>query len=123
MLLGFFCYWALLPKMGINNLKLKLYSLISNLNHTATHYSLISNSLFSHGSNPSSLSSLMAEDPWSNPIVEDPKTHSRNPRLSSLSLSLSLSLSQSRALSLLSWPIHFMAEDLWPNPMVENPET
>ena len=58
-------------------LKLKLYSLISNLNYTATHYSLISNSLFSHGSYSSSLSShgrSMAKDPWRKALTRKLKT-------------------------------------------------
>ena len=89
-------------------------------------YSLISNSLFSHGWNsncrdliplsllssqtqalsllswpihlmtenlwPIIFSKSMAEDPWPNPKVVDPKTHGQNPRLSSHPLSLSLSL-------------------------------
>ena len=97
-------------------------------------YSLISNSLFSHGWNsncrdliplsllssqtqalsllswpihlmtenpwPIIFSKSMAEDPWPNPKVVDPKTHGQNPRLSSHPLSLSLSLSLFKALSL-----------------------
>ena len=84
-------------------------------------YSLISNSLFSHGWNsncrnliplsllswpihlmtenpwPIIFSKSMAEDPWPNPKVVDPKTHGQNPHLSSHPLS---SLSLFKALSL-----------------------
>ena len=106
----------------------------------ATHYSLISNFLFhlklsllSWLKPELSLSllswpiHLIAEDPWPYLMVEDPKTHGRNPCLSSHSLSLSSLISHLKpGLSLFShgqsilW-LNPMAETQ--RPMVEGPKT
>ena len=79
------------------HLKLKVYSLISN--HTS-HAILSSQIVFSPMAQTRALSllswliHLMAKYPWPNPMVEEPKTHGRNPRLTKMSSSLSLSLSK-----------------------------